>query len=363
MCCCLYQIVKSCLGESFKHVQLVRCVYECDNIVQKIPMIKDSFHRQDFIIEIDMLINITALPFDYYLIGHCISRIGGRWSIAVSSQVEVDLLVQGLGSDYIKGELHTLELYGSLQLEHAVPLLKLFQAVLHCLKITTVSQLDATILCKYISPGSALRKLEILKPALQDIPCSMNVLQFSDVLRPSSLDSLTILVFLPNFMVSATDVRLRENSNLKNLVISDDYLIPLAPALHDNTSLVLLGVQFGYGEKNMVSNLLILAQIIQKNHSLQQLVIRYAELSEEIIQAMVQVVEAAANSTSIKEISCGKFPTKCLKHSCAKRSSSAGDFLSRSLTDLLQYSNQLIKGIEELHVQQLYSNFIITFID
>ena len=100
----------------------------------------------------------------------------------------------------------------------------------------------------------------------------MNVLQFSDVLRPSSLDSLTILVFLPNFMVSATDVRLRENSNLKNLVISDDYLIPLAPALHDNTSLVLLGVQFGYGEKNMVSNLLILAQIIQKNHSLQQYV-------------------------------------------------------------------------------------------
>ena len=310
---CLYQIVKTSLENSFDHVQLVRCVYECDNIVQKIPMIKDLFDRQNFTIELSG--NIfdffpTVFPFDYYLTGHCISRIGGRWSIAVSSQVEIDLLVQGLGSDGCKGKLHELKLGDSLQLEHAVPLLKLIQAVLHCLKLTSESQLDATILCKYISPGSALRKLEIpyfLTPELQDKLCSIKVLQLSDVLRPSSLDSLSIRNVFPDFMVSATDVSLlRENSNLKNLVIQDGYLIKLAPALHDNTSLVLLGVDF-YHEVKTISNFLILAQIIQKNHSLQQLKIRHREydMSEETFQAMVQVVEAAANSTSIKEILCG----------------------------------------------------------
>ena len=349
---CLYQIVKACLGDLFNHVGLVRCVYECDNIVQKIPMIKYFFDKQDFIIKCDMLIKTTVLPFDYYLIGHCISHIGGRWSITVSSQVEVDLLVQGLGSDGSKGELHELKLGSCLQLEHAVPILKLFQAVLHCLKLTTVLQ-DAAILCKYISPGSALRKLEISFSNLQDISCSMNVLQLSDFLRPSSLDSLTIYTY---FMVSATDVSLlRENSNLKNLLIPDNYLVPLAPALHDNTSLVLLRVLFVIQEKT-IRNLHILTLIIQKNHSLQQLEIRYdiGNLSEEIIQAMVQVVEAAANSPLIKEISCGHvFAGVPVKHSCAKRSSSAGDLLSRSLTDKMQSSNP----------RDRMKSFIITFTD
>ena len=124
---CLYQIVRTCLGVSFNHVELhvVRCVYECDNIVQKIPMIKYFFDGQNFIFErsshlLYALTDTIVLPFDYYLIGYCISRIGGRWNIAVSSQVEVDLLVQGLGSDDIKGELHVLKLSRSLQLEHAV---------------------------------------------------------------------------------------------------------------------------------------------------------------------------------------------------------------------------------------------------
>ena len=63
---------------------------------------------------------MRILPFDYYLIGHCISHIGGRWSITVSSQVEVDLLVQGLGSGSSKGEVLKLKLSVKLLIKNSL---------------------------------------------------------------------------------------------------------------------------------------------------------------------------------------------------------------------------------------------------
>ena len=57
----LYQIVKNCLGASSSHnpVRLIRCAYECDKIVQKIPIAKGLFDRQKIIIDK----NLFGIPY------------------------------------------------------------------------------------------------------------------------------------------------------------------------------------------------------------------------------------------------------------------------------------------------------------
>ena len=340
----LYQIVKNCLGALSSHnpVRLIRCAYECDKIVQKIPIAKGLFDRQKIIIDKN-LFGMRILPFDYYLIGHCISHIGGRWSITVSSQVEVDLLVQGLGSGSSKGEVLKLKLDGSLQLEYVELLLELCKAELHCLELDRVifSENDAAILCKFISPGSTLRKLHI--SYLVGGPL------LPVIFRPSSLHSLTIdETFFDSDTVESHTLRLlSDNSNLKNIAIPDNSLILLAPALHDNTSLVHLQVILINNGKKIVNNLLILAQIVQSNHTIQQLEIRFevSDLSQEVIQAMVQVVDAVANSSSMNEIMiCANYflidisDPIIIKHTCTKGCSSAREFLRSNLSDNLSLS-------------------------
>ena len=126
--------MKNSLGDlsKIKPVQVVRCVYECSNIVQKIPEVKDWFDHQDLQTKIDSRRAVGVVTqFDYYLVGHCIRHIGGSWSVTVSSQVEADFLVQGLGSDDSKGELQELKLFG-LKIEHVEPLLELCHHNLQC---------------------------------------------------------------------------------------------------------------------------------------------------------------------------------------------------------------------------------------
>ena len=65
---------------------MVRCVYECCNIVQKIPEVKDWFDHQDLQTKIDSrrAVGVKVTQFDYYLVGHCIRHIGGSWSVTVN---------------------------------------------------------------------------------------------------------------------------------------------------------------------------------------------------------------------------------------------------------------------------------------
>ena len=226
----LFQTVGHCLcvPSEINPIQAVQCVYECDKIVQNIPVLKNLFVKNQKI-TIDKnaftftINNVLCMPFDFYLIGHCIRHIGGRWHIAVSSQVEVDFFVHGLGSDVIKGKLHTLKLDGSIQLEHVSSLLDLYHVQLHCLHLNkvTYSESDVTMLCKYISPGSAIRKLHVIKPGLL-LPVIFN---------SSSLESLTIDRKNLMFDVRSAPVDigtieshsvnlLRDNSNLSAIHIS-----------------------------------------------------------------------------------------------------------------------------------------------
>ena len=46
------------------------------------------------------------MDVDYYLIGHCICHVGGKWSITVSSGC-IDYLVKGLESQTATGQSST----------------------------------------------------------------------------------------------------------------------------------------------------------------------------------------------------------------------------------------------------------------
>ena len=336
----LYPKVLKSLDDLFgiNPIRMVRCVYECNDIVQKIPMVKDWFDQEGHRIDSQFTLVGQAMPFDYYLTGHCISHIGGRWCICVSSQAEVDLLVQGHGSGThdSKGELQELRLSG-INIEHTEPLLKLCHNKLQLLDLEKVScsKSDAAILCKYNTPGLNIgpfcKNADILLPV---------------VFKPSSLESLTIISnFVSGTIESHTVSLLKDNSNIKHLSILDTYLIPLAPALRDNTSLVRLEVNF----INEETNLLTLKAIIQSNHTLQQLEFKYRKsaLSQDAIKAMVEVMDAAAYSPSIKEVTCGthiSLRTKKSQHVCKKRSSSAGEHLLYSLEnpdDFRRYSHSI----------------------
>ena len=325
----LYPKLLKSLGDmsDVNPIRMVHCVYECNNIVQN--LVKDWFDQQRYmIVDSEFTFFEQAMPFDYYLTGHCISHIGGRWCIYVSSQAEVDLLVQGHGSGThdSKGELQQLLLLG-INIEHAEPLLKLCHNKLQHLELTnfSCSKSDVAILCKYNTP------------ALKNITAScknVNIL-LPVVFKPSSLESLTILSdFVSGTIGSHTVSLLKDNSNIKHLSISGTYLIPLAPALRDNTSLVRLEVKF----TNEEANFLTLKAIIQSNRTLQQLEFTYRKpgLSQDATKAMVEIMDAAAYSPSIKEVTCiptSSYYIKTMKvqHVCKKRSSSAGKRLLYSL--------------------------------
>ena len=315
----LYPKVLRSLGD-LSDIRMVRCVYECNNIVQNLVI--DWFNHQT--VDSQLILAGQEMPFDYYLTGYCISHIGGRWTIDVSSQAEVDLLVQGHGSGThdSKGELQQLTLHG-INIEHTEPLLKLCHNKLQLLELANVScsKSDVAILCKYNIPAVNIRD-----------SCKNAVILLPVVFKPSSLESLTILSHSASGTIGSHTVSLlKNNSNIKHLRISDTYLIPLAPALCDNTSLVRLKVTF----TNEEANLLILKAIIQSNRTLQQLEFTYRKsgLSQDAIKAMVEIMDAAAYSPSIKEVTCSYYHSisKKSQHVCKKRSSSAGERLLYSL--------------------------------
>ena len=88
-------------------LQMVRCVYECEQIKDKIPIVHEMLFNKG-------PVNVRGqVPFDYYLIGHCICHINVRhWNITVHSKDEIDLLRDGLESGHckIKGEILNLEI-------------------------------------------------------------------------------------------------------------------------------------------------------------------------------------------------------------------------------------------------------------
>ena len=114
---------------------------------------------------------------------------------------------------------------------------------------------------------------------------------------------------------------LSDNLNLKKLrlhVGKFDVFEQLAAALHNNTSLTLLGVDLTLFEP--VDFVPVFIKLLQSNHTLQELEIFYIfELCQGDIDAMVQLVEVAANSTSLKKLTCDKRVYKQFKSHVPKQ--------------------------------------------
>ena len=113
---------------------------------------------------------------------------------------------------------------------------------------------------------------------------------------------------------------LSDNLNLKKLrlhVGKFDVFEQLAAALHNNTSLTLLGIGLSHKPVAFVP---IFIKLLQSNHTLQELeVLHTLELCQGDIDAMVQLVEVAANSTSLKKLTCDKRVYKQFKSHVPKQ--------------------------------------------
>ena len=296
----VYQTLGGLLEVNYLNSLLVvQCVYECDSIVKNLKVLQELFFSVQ-------LIGVKGgLPFDYYLIGHCISHIGGRWDIRIWQQEEVDLLIQGLGSygTCSRGKIQKLVLLINALLT-IDPLVKLCCHNLHSLtfSVVTFTESDAALLCEYISPGRVLKDVEF-------ISCRNVELILPIVFSASSLHSLELSLDISSTIDNYTLNLLSDNLNLKELtmdVYNFDVFQQLAAALHNNTSLTLLSFQL-YNEP--VDFVPIFIKLLQFNHTLQELVVasgRYSFGGQKDIDAMVQLVEVAANSTSLKKLTCSK---------------------------------------------------------
>ena len=101
---------------------------------------------------------------------------------------------------------------------------------------------------------------------------------------------------------------LSDNSNLKALRMfaeTFDVFERLAAALHNNTSLTFLS--FDLLRCKPIDFVPILIKLLQSSQTLQKLgVIHKLKLCQGDIDPMVQLVEVAANSTSLKKLTCNK---------------------------------------------------------
>ena len=182
-------------------------MYECDSIVKNINVLQELF-------VCDKLIRVMGdLPFDYYLVGHCISHIGRRWSISFRQQEEVDLLIQGLGSygTCRRGKIQELRLFGNALLTFD-PLVKLCCHDLHSLVLwwSRSTESDAALLQEYISPGRVVK-------AINMIVCHNVELMLLIVFSTSSLFSLALNTDIGSTINTNTLNLLSTKSNLKKL--------------------------------------------------------------------------------------------------------------------------------------------------
>ena len=161
---------------------------------------------------------------------------------------------------------------------------------------------DAALLREYITPGRVLKRVKMTA-------CHNVELMLPIVFNASSLHSLDLKkTDISSAINTYTLNLLRTNSNLKKVRMSLDtfnVVKLVAAALHSNTSLTLLSVHLFHCKA--VDCVPIFIKLLQSNHTLQELqVLSFNYDAERDIDAMVQLVEVAANSTSLKKLSCDK---------------------------------------------------------
>ena len=192
---------------------LAQCVYECNAIAQKIPVVCKFFNGP--------IISVCGkMPFDYYLIGHCICHVGGQWSVTVDSKEESARLMDGLRSQQaIRGSILELTL-----LTGPFEKLKVLTiAGIRCLKLCFVDFIEDDV--AILKEQKALQKIDI------DISCRNIDLLLHVLFKPSSLKMVhlngTPSVGSGTDTIADTIQRLLcENRNIEELLINNTIIDP-----------------------------------------------------------------------------------------------------------------------------------------
>ena len=206
-------------------LQVPRCVYESDSIVEENQKIQKS-HNSNEIMQVS-----SGLPFDYYLIGHYICHHGGMWHIDCNQIEMIKLLVQGLKScdGSSKGKLLKLHINKVKDMLELDPILvsNLQQLALFFVTLTASS---VNMIREYISSDGTLRSINLFE-------CEHVELLFPIIFESSLLDTVFIFNFQSGLHITddATNL-LMNNSNIKNLTLIFPLKLP-ADTLCHNASL------------------------------------------------------------------------------------------------------------------------------
>ena len=207
--------------KSSPKVQFIRCLYESDGSI-----IKKSHKAQDFFEMVDA-VGLSPVPFDDYLIGYCISCLGGVWDVTTD---QLDLFAQGLKScnGSKKGKLKILRIYDTELLTLDTVLLPSGLELIYFDSVT-LSPSSVAILQQYITSNPSLKRLHSLHSKHVELLLPI-------LFGPSSLEMIRLETVKP-FIDNHTLINLlRNNSNLKELQLLLDLELP-TPTLCDNTSM------------------------------------------------------------------------------------------------------------------------------
>ena len=300
----VYQELVQQLASNHQHrgLQLVHCAYECPSIMDSV---KVDYSERD-------TINVSLrVGFDWYTTGYCINQFDERWGLSICDysynmgMEGIDLLVKGLRSSPIaKGRIWFLNLSLSLSFSQVITQLKEF-CELRCLTILcddVVSFDDEVILQQLIAPGSGLRRLV----CNGDLHANTSVTKgnsdtfISLLFQPSSLQDLSLTVGYQFKEIILHELLPHENTNLKKLTISRNFLHPLAALIVNITSLTYLEINNKqYPTSGLEdSDLPVLTNIVQSHHTLEVLEIREIIYCTSTYTStnLLQLIEAAGNS-------------------------------------------------------------------
>ena len=255
------------------YIQVPRCVYESGSIVQENQNIQKMLSSNNMIYILD------GLPFDYYLIGHCICHHGGMWSIASYKKEEIDLLFQSLKScDSPRGKLQEL-LITDVDFLELHPLLVRDLQHVYILE-DKFSQSSVDTIHKCISPADgALKTVSIYD-------CEHVEQLFPIVFDESSLDTLEIVLEQNTLRISYYAMKLlMKNSNLKNLRFHFPPHLPVHTVC-DNTSL------------DYLANLLVM--FIESYHTPPKIETSYYESSKFDVMLHFEKVTTGCGNPKIK---------------------------------------------------------------
>ena len=303
-----YQELVKILDHRSSALQLVRCAFECPNIVQTMKL---------NYAELDEMRFSGVVAFDWYITGYCISHFDVKWDIVISYATEgcIDLLVKGLrSSSKTKGKIHVLTLSSEFPdiFTRLREFCQLHTLILYC----DIDDSQKEILHQLIiPPESELNRLVVNRK------CTASIMAL--LLSHSSLEELAITTTFLDISQLGTEllpILPQRNSTLKKLAISGEVIELLATLLPNIVSMTHLEIVGGITN----SSIPVLITTVRSLHTLEvfKLTNEYTVRPHKNLRAirrhivlqqalywddftnidLSELVEAAASNNQVKEV-------------------------------------------------------------